>query len=57
MKLREIENKPFIRIVIGNAKKGSSNLIPPTKSISVDDISVEEMAKKIREMIKKEAKK
>ena len=56
--MKILENKKeFIRIIIGNAKTGDSNLKPPTKSLSVEGISVEQMWEKIFDMVKKEGKK
>ena len=54
MKLLESEEKEFIRIIIGNAKTGQKNISPPTKSFSVEGISVLEMYGKILKLIQDE---
>lgn len=54
MKLLEYGEKDFVRVIIGNAKTGDSNLRPPTRSFSIEGITVEELADKILELVQNE---
>ena len=57
MKLLEQDKKDFVRIIIGSASSGKSGIKAPTKTMSVEGISVEQMWEKIYDMIEKENKK
>lgn len=54
MKLLEREEKEFVRIIIGVGTTRKSGVKAPTKTISVQDISVGEMWGKILKIIQSE---
>lgn len=49
--LNQINNKKQVLILIGRKEKGSSNLQKPIRSIIVFDAEVEDVKKKIEDMI------
>lgn len=55
MAIKIVENKKekikLVRILIGNTRTGKSGIQAPTKTITIEGISVSEIHKKIKEMI------
>ena len=54
--INQINKKNQVIILVGKKVKGSNNLHKPIKSIVVIDAKVEEVHKKIEEMIENESK-
>ena len=53
MKIKDRGKKKFVKVIIGYTEIGMTNLIPKTKSISIEDTSPEEMYELIFDAIKR----
>jgi len=53
MKIKDRGKKKFVKIIIGFTEIGMTNLLPKTKSISIDDTTPEEVYEIIFDAIKR----